>query len=53
MVFGAKSNSVLVPQYWEYSSKDFGERINGGAVKELRSPLYEAMEAIKDAQVEA
>ncbi|KAG7877293.1 hypothetical protein KL938_004049 [Ogataea parapolymorpha] len=39
MKLGARNRSTCSDQYWEYSTKDVGERINGGAVNDDKSPL--------------
>ncbi|KAH3669592.1 hypothetical protein OGATHE_002404 [Ogataea polymorpha] len=39
MKLGARNRSTCSDQYWEYSTKDVGERIKGGAVSDDRSPF--------------
>lgn len=37
-------------QYWEYSTSDVGDKINGGAVNDDKSPLNEAIDFKNDVQ---
>lgn len=46
------NNCWCSAQYSEYSVNETGERINGGAVKEDKSPEYEAIDFKKLVQVE-
>jgi hypothetical protein len=41
---GATKSSGCSAQYAEYSTSDVPERMKGGAVREERSPLKEAMD---------
>lgn len=50
MKFGANNKSTCSDQYWEYSTREVGDRMNGGAVNDDKSPLYEAIDFIKEVQ---
>lgn len=44
MAFGAIKRSGCSPQYCEYSTKEVGDKMKGGAVNDDKSPLYEAID---------
>lgn len=48
MKLGSTKRSGCSPQYCVYSTKDVGDKMNGGAVKEDKSPLKEAIDLRKE-----
>lgn len=47
-LLGAMNKSGCSAQYWEYSTSEVGDNINGGAVSEDKSPLNDAIDLRKD-----
>lgn len=47
-LFGAINKSGCSAQYCEYSTSEVGDKMNGGAVNEDKSPLNDAIDLRKD-----
>lgn len=52
MNVGPRNKSGCSAQYSEYSVNETGDKMNGGAVKDERSPLKEAIDFKKEVQVD-